>query len=47
MGNELENYLETASIKLEEIVAKREAASNQKILDLDGYCKQLRDSAMA
>ncbi len=36
-----------ASLKLEEIVAEREEASKQKILDLDGYRKQLRDSAMA
>lgn len=47
MGNELETYLKAAAPKLEEIVAERQAASNQKILDLDGYRKQLRDSAMA
>ena len=46
-GNELETYLKTASLKLEEIVAERDEASKQKILDLDGYRKQLRDSAMA
>ena len=46
-GSELETYLKGASVKLEEIVAEREDASRQKILDLDGYRKQLRDSAMA
>jgi len=46
-GNELETYLKAASLKLEEIVAERAEASKQKILDLDGYRKQLRDSAMA
>jgi len=46
-GNELGTYLKAASIKLEEIVAEREEASKQKILDLDGYRKQLRESAMA
>ena len=46
-GSELEAYLKGASVKLEEIVAGREEASKQKILDLEGYRKQLRDSAMA
>lgn len=46
-GSELEAYLRAASLKLEEIVAEREEASRQKILDLDGYRRQLRDSAMA
>jgi len=46
-GNELETYLKAASLKLEEIVAEREEASKQKILDLDRYRQQLRDSAMA
>jgi hypothetical protein len=46
-GAELETYLKGAADKIEEIVAEREEASKQKILDLDGYRKQLRDSAMA
>jgi predicted nucleic acid-binding Zn-ribbon protein len=46
-GDELETYLKGASQKIEEIVAEREEAAKQKILDLDGYRKQLRDSAMA
>ena len=46
-GDELETYLKVASIKLEEIVAEREEASKQKILDLGKYRQQLRDSAMA
>jgi hypothetical protein len=46
-GSELETYLKGASVKIEEIAAEREEASKQKILDLDGYRKQLRDSAMA
>ncbi len=45
--NKLSGKYKAASLKLEEIVAEREEASKQKILDLDGYRKQLRDSAMA
>ncbi|MDM0109789.1 hypothetical protein QTH97_33070 [Variovorax sp. J22R24] len=46
-GKELDAYFVTASAKLEQIVSEREAAAKQKILDLDGYRKELRDSAMA
>lgn len=46
-GDELEAYLEVAAPRIEEIVAEREAAAKQRILDLDGYRKQLRDRAMA
>ena len=46
-GSELEDYLKAASVKIEEIVAERDEASRQKILDLDGYRKQLRDTAVA
>jgi hypothetical protein len=46
-GPELETYLKGAAVKIEGIVAEREEASKQKILELDGYRKQLRDSAMA
>ena len=46
-GSELEDYLKGASVKIEEIVAERDEASKQKILDLDGYRKQLRDTAVA
>jgi hypothetical protein len=46
-GSELETYLKGASVKIEEIAAEREEASKQKILDLDGYRKQLSDSAVA
>lgn len=46
-GSELEAYLKTASLRLEEIVADRDQASDQKILDLERYRQQLRDSAAA
>ena len=46
-GHELPAYLAAAAPKLQAICDEREAASNQKLLDLDGYRKQLRGSAMA
>lgn len=46
-GDELEAYFVTASAKLEEIVQDREAAADQKVVDLENYRKELRESAMA
>jgi hypothetical protein len=47
VGKELEAYFVTASAKVEQIVLEREAAAAQKLVDLEGHRKQLRDSAMA
>jgi len=46
-GDELDAYLQTASAKLTEIVAEREAAADRKIADLEGYRKQIIASAGA
>lgn len=45
-GDELAAYLQTASVKLEEIAAEREAAANDKILALNNYRNQLRQDAV-
>lgn len=46
-GDELSAYMKTASVRLEEIVQEREAASKQKIQDIATYKEQIRAKAMA
>jgi hypothetical protein len=41
-GPQLESYFKTASAKLEEIARERKTASDQRIIDLDGYRKELK-----
>lgn len=46
-GDELVAYLKHASVLLESIVAERETAAKQKIVAIDDYRKQIRESAAA
>jgi hypothetical protein len=46
-GDELAVYLQTASVLLRKIADEREAAANQKMIDLEKYRRQLIDEATA
>lgn len=44
-GPELETYLKAASVQIEQIVAERDQASKQRLIDLEGYRKEMLAAA--
>jgi hypothetical protein len=47
VGEELQAYFDTASRKLEQIVEEREEAARQKIVEINGYRKNVLDTVTA